>query len=113
MINKKVIEKCLKDTVFECNEGNCRDCKYYKDKTWCLVRMQTDKIYKTVKEMNTMRNIDGQTNRAVKEFAKRLRIKAINKYTSNYWAGAMDIILVREIDELLKECKNDRQKANK
>ena len=48
MLSKKVIAKCLKDAVLECHSKNCKDCKYYKDKTWCLVRVQTDKIYKTV-----------------------------------------------------------------
>lgn len=60
MINKKVIEKCLKDTVLECHKGSCRDCKYYKDKTWCLVRMQTDKIYEAIKMESFNINIFGK-----------------------------------------------------
>lgn len=40
---------------------------------------------------------------AVKEFAKKLKRKAFNKDMFNDWAGATYVVLVREIDELLKE----------
>ena len=40
---------------------------------------------------------------AVKEFAERLKMKAFNKDMFNDWAGATYVVLVREIDELLKE----------
>ena len=42
-------------------------------------------------------------NQAVKEFAERLKMKAFDKYMFNDWAGATYVVLVREIDELLKE----------
>ena len=41
--------------------------------------------------------------RAVKEFAEKLKRKAFNKDMFNDWAGATYVVLVREIDELLKE----------
>ena len=40
---------------------------------------------------------------AVKEFAEKLKRKAFNKDMFNDWAGATYVVLVREIDELLKE----------
>ena len=40
---------------------------------------------------------------AVKEFAEKLKMKAFNKDMFNDWAGATYVVLVREIDELLKE----------
>lgn len=39
----------------------------------------------------------------VKEFAEKLKRKAFNKDMFNDWAGATYVVLVREIDELLKE----------
>ena len=55
----------------------------------------------TVKEMNTMRNIDDYRKQAVKEFAEKLRKKVISL---NVWEfGEIDIIDVDDIDELLKE----------
>ena len=41
--------------------------------------------------------------KAVKEFAEELKRKAFNKDMFNDWAGATYVVLVREIDELLKE----------
>lgn len=52
----------------------------------------------TVKEMNTMCNIDEKRKQAVKEFAERLKAKA--------WQGyqvGMYIVNTQQIDELLKE----------
>ena len=40
---------------------------------------------------------------AVKEFAEKLKRKAFDKDMFNDWAGATYVVLVREIDELLKE----------
>ena len=57
--------------------------------------------------MNTMCNIDEQRKQAVKEFAEKLKMKAFNKDMFNDWAGATYVVLVREIDELLKEYEND------
>lgn len=39
---------------------------------------------------------------AVKEFAEKLKAKAFNKDMFNDWAGATYVVLVREIDKLLK-----------
>lgn len=40
---------------------------------------------------------------AVKEFADNLKMKAFDKDMFNDWAGATYVVLVREIDKLLKE----------
>ena len=40
---------------------------------------------------------------AVKEFAEKLKRKAFDKDMFNDWAGATYVVLVREIDKLLKE----------
>ena len=40
---------------------------------------------------------------AVKEFAEKLKRKAFNKDMFNDWAGPTYVVLVREIDKLLKE----------
>lgn len=57
----------------------------------------------TVKEMNAMCNIYEQRKQAVKEFAGKLKMKAFNKDMFNDWVGATYVVLVREIDKLLKE----------
>ena len=49
-------------------------------------------------------------NQAVKEFAERLKMKAFDKDMFNDWAGATYVVLVREIDELLKEYDNGKDK---
>ena len=64
----------------------------------------------TVKEMNAMCYIDDQIKRAVKEFAERLKMKAFDKDMFNDCAGATYVVLVREIDELLKEYENGKDK---
>ena len=48
--------------------------------------------------------------KAVKEFAERLKMKAFDKDMFNDWAGATYVVLVREIDELLKEYENGKDK---
>lgn len=45
--------------------------------------------------------------RAVEEFAEKLKMKAFDKDMFNDWAGATYVVLVREIDKLLKEYEND------
>lgn len=40
---------------------------------------------------------------AVKEFAEKLKMKAFNKDMFNDWAGATYVVLVKDIDETLKE----------
>ena len=62
----------------------------------------------TVKEMNAMCDIDDQRKQAVKEFAEKLKMKAFDKDMFNDWAGATYVVLVREIDELLKEYENGK-----
>ena len=57
----------------------------------------------TVKEMNAMCNIAEQRKQAVKEFAEKLKMKAFDKDMFNDWAGTTYVVLVREIDKLLKE----------
>ena len=47
--------------------------------------------------------INAQVKQAVKEFAEKLKMKAFDKDMFNDWAGATYVVLVREIDELLKE----------
>lgn len=41
--------------------------------------------------------------KAIKEFAEKLKTKAFDKDMFNDWAGATYVVLVREIDKLLKE----------
>ncbi len=58
----------------------------------------------TVKEMNTMCNIDEQRKQAVKEFAEKLKMKTHNYYPSiDSYCISKKAVLVSEIDELLKE----------
>lgn len=66
----------------------------------------------TVKEMNAMCNIDEQRKQAAKEFASKLKDKAIDFLYSATIDGhpGFDIHiseLCHMIDELLKECLND------
>lgn len=61
----------------------------------------------TVKEMNTMCNIDEQRKQAVKEFAEKLKMKTHNYYPSiDSYCISKKAVLVSEIDELLKEYLN-------
>ena len=48
-------------------------------------------------------SIEKAKQNAVKEFAEKLKAKAFDKDMFNDWAGATYVVLVREIDELLKE----------
>lgn len=58
----------------------------------------------TVKEMNTMCNIDEQRKQAVKEFAEKLKMKTHNYYPSiDSYCISKKAVLISEIDELLKE----------
>lgn len=58
----------------------------------------------TVKEMNTMCNIDEQRKQAVKEFAEKLKMKTHNYSPSiDSYCISKKAVLVSEIDELLKE----------
>lgn len=45
-------------------------------------------------------------NTVRKEFAERLKMRAFDKDMFNDWAGATYVVLVREIDKLLKEYEN-------
>lgn len=47
--------------------------------------------------------IEKEKRNAVKEFAEKVKRKAFNKDMFNDWAGATYVVLVREIDNLLKE----------
>lgn len=48
-------------------------------------------------------SIEKAKQNAVKEFAEKLKMKAFDKDMFNDWAGATYVVLVREIDKLLKE----------
>lgn len=54
-------------------------------------------------EQNMKNVLEIEKKNAVKEFAEKLKRKAFNKDMFNDWAGATYVVLVREIDELLKE----------
>lgn len=60
MLSKKVIAKCLKDTVLECHSTDCKKCKYHKYNEWCLSYMQTDKICEAIKIKSFNINIFGK-----------------------------------------------------
>ena len=49
--------------------------------------------------------IKDREKQAVKEFAEKLKMKAFDKDMFNDWAGATYVVLVRDIDELFKECE--------
>ena len=58
----------------------------------------------TVKEMNAMCNIYDHRKQAVKEFAEKLKKKVHNYYPSiDCYCTSKHVILVKDIDELLKE----------
>ena len=58
----------------------------------------------TVKEMNAMCKIDDHRKQAVKEFAEELKKKVHNYYPSiDSYCTSRHVILVKDIDELLKE----------
>ena len=48
-------------------------------------------------------SIEKAKQNAVKEFSEKLKTKAFDKDMFNDWAGATYVVLVREIDKLLKE----------
>ena len=54
-------------------------------------------------ESNMKSVLEIEKKNAVKEFAERVKAKAFNKDMFNDWAGATYVVLVRDIDELLKE----------
>lgn len=54
-------------------------------------------------EQNMKNVLEIEKKNAVKEFAEKLKRKAFNKDMFNDWAGATYVVLVDEIDELLKE----------
>lgn len=54
-------------------------------------------------ESNMKVVLEIEKRNAVKEFAEKLKAKAFDKDMFNDWAGATYVVLVREIDKLLKE----------
>lgn len=58
----------------------------------------------TERFLKNMKNVlEIEKRNTVKEFAEKLKTKAFDKDMFNDWAGATYIVLVREIDKLLKE----------
>lgn len=58
-----------------------------------------------IKEMEELRykKFREVKHEAVKEFAEKLKSRKFDKDMFNDWAGATYVVLVRDIDELLKE----------
>lgn len=54
-------------------------------------------------ESNMKSVLEIEKKNAIKEFAERVKAKAFDKDMFNDWAGATYVVLVRDIDELLKE----------
>ena len=54
-------------------------------------------------ESNMKSVLEIEKKNAVKEFAEKLKAKAFDKDMFNDWAGATYVVLVREIDKVLKE----------
>ena len=109
MLSKKVIIKCLKDAVLECQNKNCIDCKYYKDKMWCLVKMQTDKIYETIKGY-------AMNKKQINDMLRAERRLAINNYLkvakerldkSNYFSYLDKVYIDCILKDCVKEIIND------
>ena len=109
MISKKVIAKCLKDAVLECHNMDCRKCKYYMYKEWCLVYMQTDKIYETIKGY-------AMNKKQINDMLKAERKLAINNYLkivierldkSNYFSYLDKVYIDCILRDCVKEIIND------
>lgn len=102
MLSRETILKCLKEAITECHNTQCNDCKYYKNKMWCLVRMQTDKIYKTV-EAETKRSKETAERdfytiiKALEE--RKERVKAFYGIAESVGAD----IAIRTVKELAKQ----------
>lgn len=74
---------------------------------------EVSETYKDIKEeleigterfLKNMKNVlEIEKRQAVKEFAEKLKRKAFDKDMFNDWKGATYVVLVREIDKLLKE----------
>ena len=118
---KKALEICA-DISIPCNDcpydavGKCNDT--LSSDALKLIIEQEKEIERLQDKCEELRNekwdaqddldcycdeMTTRINQAVKEFAERLKMKAFDKDMFNDWAGATYVVLVREIDELLKE----------
>lgn len=59
-------------------------------------------------ESNMKSVLEIEKRNAVKEFAEKLKRKAFDKDMFNDWAGATYVVLVKDIDETLKEYENEQ-----
>lgn len=118
MESEKVKE--IKDCLQSCNDDKmaCYDCKYYEK---CEKILTKNNILNLINELESenerLKILLAQANagivncsgcklvelNAVKEFSEKLKMKAFDKDMFNDWAGATYVVLVREIDKLLKE----------
>ena len=65
---------------------------------------ENERLTERLQSISTMHNIDEQRKQAVQEFVDKLRMRARNYYPSidNYCSNK-HVILVKDMDELLKE----------
>lgn len=87
-------------------DGCAINCKAHRDTAEALYNAG----YRQINEdcaVITKAELKEYKRQAVKEFAEKLKAKAFNKDMFNDWAGATYVVLVREIDKLLKEYEEE------
>lgn len=83
--------------------GTCLDL-IDKDFIVSAIKREQERRKNDNKFLENMKNVlEIEKRNAVKEFAEKLKTKAFDKDMFNDWAGATYVVLVREIDKLLKE----------
>lgn len=91
------------DTVCEQRDNFIGDLGI-NDRLIRSLEAENERLTERLQNISTMHDIDEQRKQAVQEFVDKLRMRARNYYPSidNYCANK-HVILVKDVDELLKE----------
>lgn len=99
-------EDCFVEAVIRGAKAAGVTCLDLIDKDFIVsaIKREQERRKNDNKFLENMKNdVEIEKKNAVKEFAEKLKMKAFNKDMFNDWAGATYVVLVREIDKLLKE----------
>ena len=91
------------DTACEQRDNFIGDLRI-NDRLIRSLEAENERLTERLQSISTMHDIDEQREQAVKEFVDKLRMRARNYYPSiDNYCSSKHVILVKDMDELLKE----------
>lgn len=103
----------IKKALIKCSVDSCKDCPYDNTGLYCCGKLKRDALTLITEQENEIERLKAKVKQAQLDVLNELKKKTHNYYPSiDYYCMSQHVVLVRDIDELIREVQNDNSKSN-